>query len=575
MKKFRKTIPWIQPYMGYILGSIVLTVLYSASNVLVMPWIRDVLNEIGDKDLSHFQQQMINGVLLWTARVATNFGQLYLTAWVSNRVAIDMQLMFFKKLSKMSQHFYSEWKLGDLITRLFGDTSKVQQTVLSIFWELLPQTLTFIGVLGYMFYTNWKLTLITCITLPVFFMLIDYYSRKLKKIAKPIQEKQSDISHISQEAISNIKLTQAYTMEAYEYHRMESEQYKNFQFNMMNVRTKANMRSIIVLLQGAVILTLLFFGGRSVSTGGMTGPQLAEFFTGILLLIDPISALSKVIAQIQEASVSLDRVQEVLEAPILIKDSEHAIERDIKGVIEFENVSFQYSKRSTKAIDSFSLTIKKGEMAALVGLSGAGKTTLINFVPRFYDPTEGVLKIDGIDIKDYKLQSLRSQIAMVLQDDIIFHGSILDNIRYGAQEATEAEVIEAAKKANAWEFISEMPEGIHSKAGDRGQRLSGGQKQRISIARAILRNPKILILDEATSALDSKSEHLVQEALNKLMKDRTTLVIAHRLSTILHADKIVVMDHGKIMEVGTHEELLEKGKEYHKLYKMQFKSKKS
>ena len=570
MSQYLRVLRYLKPYLPQFAMSIVLTLLFTISNIFMLPWCRDLMNEISNKNMIFFANQIFNGAMLWTIRVISQFSQYYLMTWISNHIIIDIQRNIYVKLLHFSQHFYADWKLGELITRLNSDSDKVRQAVMITFWEVIPQTLTFVGVLGYLLIMNWQLTLFTFVVMPLFVVMIMYFTSLLKRVTFQIQKKSADITHIIQETLSNIKLVQAYTMEQKEENKFIKESMRNFKYNMLNTRYKALMDGIVVMCQGIVFLSVLYLGGHMVTSDSLTGPELISFFTGIALLIDPINVLSKVYVSIQQALVSSERLFEVLDTKTVIQNTENAKEITLKGHVNIHNISFEYSKDSGEILKRLNLEVKEGEVIALVGLSGAGKTTLINLIPRFYDPSSGVITIDGIDLKEFDLHTLRSQIGMVLQDDMLFRGTILENIRYGSPNATETQAIEAAKKANAWEFIVAAKKGIYTKVGDKGNRLSGGQKQRISIARAILRDPKILILDEATSSLDSKSEQWVQEALIKLMKNRTTFVIAHRLSTIMHASKIVVLDKGEIQECGTHHQLLAKKGAYFHLYQMQF-----
>lgn len=570
MAMYWRVLRYLSPYKIQIFFSIVLTLLFTGANVLFLPLTRDLINEITNRNLIHFGNQIFNAVFLWFIRISSQFGQFYVTSWISNRIIIDMQVEVYKKCHSFSQHFYAKWKLGDILTRLFSDSDITRKAIMLSFWEVIPQTCTFIGVLGYLLYLNWQLTLFALVAVPMFIGIIMYFTNLLKRVSQQVQQKTADITHISQESLSNVKLVQAYTMESKEIDRFLRENLRNFKANMTAIRFQATLEPIVAFFHFAVIAAVVYFGGHQMAKGSLTGPALASFFTGIFLLIDPIQALSKVYTTLQQAMVSAKRIFEIIDLPVQLKEIDDPIVKTVQGHVDIKNVSFRYEGATDDVLRDISINAEKGSIVALVGLSGAGKTTLINLIPRFYDPTQGQILIDGIPLTDYSIQSIRQQIALVMQDDILFRGTIMENIRYGSPNATMEEVIVAAKQAQAMEFIDRFPDGLHTKVGDRGRRLSGGQKQRISIARALLRDPKILILDEATSALDSQSEHLVQKALHQLMQNRTTFVIAHRLSTIMHANQIVVMNKGAIVERGSHEQLLAQKGHYSELYQLQF-----
>lgn len=574
MKQYTQIFSFLKPYTLAVGGSIVLAILYSLANIYCIPLVRDIFSEIMHKNLSHFNNQIFNAGLLYAVLLGTKYGGAYLRTYVSFCVTVDIKMLLFKKLEMMDQTFYAKWKLGDMLSRLISDVEKMRETVTVAVWDMIPQVLTFVGVAGYLFYLNWKLTLFTLIAVPVFVMMISSIAGKLKRVSHQRQRFGADATHVAQEALSNMKLVQAYTMEKREYQRFYRENNRNFKAVIKGVKMRSTLEPMVGYMQFLVILCVIWYGGFEIAKGTLDGPSLASFFTGIFLLIDPVLSISNSVTGIQQGWASVERVYELLDYPIGIQNAPDKVVPDvIKGRVRFQNVFFSYDGK-TDVLKHIQLEAKEGEIVALVGLSGAGKSTLINLLPRFYDVTSGVLEIDGIPIQKWDIETLRRHIGVVPQEDILFRGTVLDNIRYGWLEATEEDVIEAAKKAHAWEFIKKMPRKMRTMIGDRGRRLSGGQKQRISIARAILRDPKILILDEATSSLDSVSESLVQDALNHLMENRTTFVIAHRLSTIQHAHKIVVLQEGEIKEMGTHEALLEEGGIYTSLYHKQFMGRK-
>jgi len=536
-----------------------------------MPLVRDIAEEISNKRTLYISNQIINGIILWLTRIGTQFGQTYLTAKISLRMSMDIQETIYTKLHSLPQDFFNHWKIGELIVRMTSDANKVKEAIIVSLAQLIPQALSLLGVLVYLFMMCWELTCFTLLAIPAFMFTMSYFSERLKRLAHAVQKKTSNITHILQESIINMKLVQAYTMEDSSIKRFARENHKNFTYSMNSTRLWESKKAVELLLQGVIIFTILWFGGQLVAADTLSGQELLSFFVGCGLLIDPILAFSNGITRLQESIVSINRVYELIDIPPSIQSPAKGCKGPIKGTVSFKNVSFSYGKNKPNVLNNLTFTAHAGQTIALVGLSGAGKTTLVNLIPRFFEATAGHVTIDDTPITQYDLHALRRQIGMVLQDDILFSGSILENIKYGSPHATEEQVIQAAKQAHCWEFISRMPDKLFTTVGDQGRRLSGGQKQRISIARAILRNPTLLILDEATSALDTESEQYVQEALLSLMKHRTTFVIAHRLSTIKHASTIIVLKDGSILEHGTHDTLLNQNNHYANLYARQFR----
>ncbi|NBV83205.1 ABC transporter ATP-binding protein [bacterium] len=561
---------YAKPYVPQLIASVVLAALYTGFNVLFLPLARDIVTEISNRNLTHFSNQIFNAIALFGLRLATSNLQYVLMTSTGLLMSIDIRSAVYDHLLRLPQSFYQRSKLGDILTRLSGDSEKVREVITMIFWELIPNLLTFFGIIGYLIYLSPKLTLLTLTSVPVFVAIIMFLGDRLRRISLHVQQKTADITHFVQETLSNIKLVQAYTNEAKEVERYKRENMRGYRSSMKGIKFRNIVEPFITFLQYVVVMMVVWYGGYEISRGALDGPSLVSFFAGIAMLIDPVLAISKVYGNVQTGLASADRMLELMDTPVDIADRDGAKPVAISGTVTFSNVSFSYDNTKVEALKGLTFDVRSGESIALVGLSGAGKSSLIHLIPRFYDCTSGQILIDGVDIKDIGLQSLRRQIALVPQEDILFRGSILENIRYGRADATTDEVIEVAHLANAWEFIEKRPRGIHSRIGDRGNNLSGGQKQRISIARAILRNPRILLLDEATSALDPKSEGLVQDALNKLMKGRTTFVIAHRLSTIRNVDRIFVMSDGKIVEAGSHDELMALSGRYAQLYRLQF-----
>jgi ATP-binding cassette, subfamily B, bacterial MsbA len=573
MNYLKQILKLLKPYRHLIIFSVLLSLLFATANVFIMPLIRDITREVANKNLVYFNNHMINAFLLFSIRTVSKSGNFYLMSKLNFLVMFDLRNLLFHKFQKLSLSYYTKNKTGDILTKLFIDVEKIKEALLLNLEHTLPNVLTIIAVIIYLFIIDWKLTILSISTIPFYILITSYFGEKIKKISKQAQRKMASITHIASESIANILVVKAFTMENHEIKKFKKENKKNYQANLMTARFNATMEPLISFLQFTLLAAIIWFGGYQIAKNNLSGPILISYFTGIFLLVEPIMLLAKVYTTTQSSLASAERIFKVLEEKETITNSKNARKlSSVQGNITFQNVSFFYDDDpDTKILDNINLETKKGEIVALVGLSGAGKSTFINLIPRFYDPSKGTIFLDGQDIKKTDLQSLRSQISIVPQESLLFRGTIKENISYGKIKASEKAIINAAKEANAWEFIEQMPGKLKSTIGDRGQKLSGGQRQRIAIARAIINNPKILILDEATSSLDSKSEKLVQEALQKLMQNRTTFVIAHRLSTIRNAHKIVFIEKGKIKEIGTHTELLKNDSHYAKLCELQFK----
>ncbi len=567
-----RILKYVKPYTNKLIIAIFFAVIFSVSNVYFIALVRDISKAIGSKNMVLFNIYILDTVGLYIVRLVATYFQTYWMAYISSRLTIDIRVELYRHVQHLSLTFFEKYRQGDIMSRILSDIGAIENVIRSTFTSFIPQTLTLIGVLIYLLVLNWQLTMITFIILPVFIFIVQRFASRLRKLSSKIQRKNADITSVLAESLAAVRIVKAFAMENFEVKRFIRENERNFRLSMQNVRVSAIQEPVIALLQFLSIVVVLWYGGRLVVLGQMDIANLIAFFTGILLLIDPVLALSRVYTQINSAFSSSERVFSILDMVPDVKDKKHALVIDkIEGEICFKDVSFQYNATEQMVLHNINVKIKSGETVALVGPSGAGKTTFINLIPRFYDVTSGSITVDGHDLRDLQTFSLRSQIGIVPQESILFSGSIESNIAYGKIGATRKEIVEAARKANAEEFILKMKNGYVSRVGERGQKLSGGQKQRIAIARAILKDPRILILDEATSSLDNESEKLVQEALDRLMENRTTLVIAHRLSTVINADRILVLENGQIVEEGPHEELLSKGGLYKKLYELNFK----
>ena len=479
----------------------------------------------------------------------------------------------YVKIQELDMEYFSRTKIGELMTKVLNDPSNINSLIIESF-NLFSEAFTAIICLGVAIYIDWKLTLGVLIIAPILLVTVKKYSKKLKSSGKARQEATGTLNSKLQETLSGIRVIRAFATEKEETRDFKKKSLELKKVALKSAKYTSKSSSISVALNYIMVAILLMFGGYRVLRGNhfTTGDfitivgAISSMYTPIRRAISRYNEISTNISSIGRVFEILDEQPEITDKPDCIKFEEFTKE------ISFVNVGFHYKDSDEKILKDINLIAQKGETVALVGNSGGGKSTLVNLIPRFFDVSEGELKIDGINIKDYQIMSLRKKIGIVPQETFLFGGTVFENIKYGNQDATTEEVIEAAKKANAHNFIENLEKGYETEIGERGVKLSGGQKQRISIARAILKNPKILILDEATSALDNESEQLVQDALEKLMKGKTTFVIAHRLSTIINSDKIVVIQQGEIKEIGTHDELIEKAGIYESLYKKSFKN---
>ncbi|KXA16508.1 ABC transporter, ATP-binding protein [Fusobacterium equinum] len=499
-----------------------------------------------------------------------DIGSGYITEVIKRDIKVDI----FKHLQKLPLHYYKKNKLGDIMARLSGDTSTLGRMGFIIF-EMFKEFLTTFVLIIRMFQVDYILALISLIVLPLILQIVRKYTKKIRKSGRVRQDTAGAITAFTQESLSGIFVVKAFNAMKIMISKYEEISYDEFQKSFKTAKIKAKVSPINELITTLMIVLVALYGGyKIIVTKDITSGDLVSFVTALGLMQQPLKRLVAKNNELQESIPSADRVLEILEENI---EKEYTgEEKHLDGrieSIEIENVSFVYPDTTENVLEDISLSIKSGEVVALVGKSGSGKSTLVNLIARFYETVSGKILINGVDSQTIPLEEFRNYIGVVPQESFLFSGSIAENIAFGKERVTQEEIEKAAKMANAYDFIMELPEQFETEVGERGTRLSGGQKQRIAIARALIQNPQIMILDEATSALDTESEKLVQEALDELMKGRTTFVIAHRLSTIIHADKIVVMEDGKIREVGNHTELLEKKGLYEHLYHIQFQEK--
>ncbi|HHF2928777.1 TPA: ABC transporter ATP-binding protein/permease [Vibrio alginolyticus] len=516
--------------------------------------------------------QFIVGVTLCIA-IGTFF-RFYLVSAVGERVSADIRLAVFNHVITLHPSYFETNSSGDIMSRLTTDTTLLQSIIGSSFSMAMRSALMCFGAIIMLFATNVKLTLIVLASVPLVLVPILFYGRRVRALSRQSQDSMADVGSYAGEAIEHIKTVQSFSSESHEQAAFAVEVEKAYEIGRQRVKQRAILISGVIVIVFSAISGMLWVGGSDVIHGKMSAGDLAAFVFYAIMVASSTATISEVMGELQRAAGATERLIEILQVDSDIKaPSNHLpVRSDMPAEINFNSVSFNYPSRLNQpAIKELNLTAEQGKVLALVGPSGAGKTTLFELLQRFYDPQQGQVLFGGEDIRQFDPNELRRQMALVPQQPALFSHDVFHNIRYGNPKATDEQVIEAAKKAHAHEFIEKLPEGYHSFLGERGVRLSGGQKQRIAIARAILKDPKILLLDEATSALDSESEHHVQQALEALMKGRTTLIIAHRLSTIQHADKIAELDNGELVDVGNHQSLMQSCELYQRLVALQFK----
>lgn len=574
MDRYKQLLAFIKPYkMRLALG--VVCMIVAALGYLVVPWlIRNVVDGVlQNKDLGLLTLIVIAILIIFLIRGFATYGQNYMMAYVGQRVVIDIRETLFKHLQRLDQAYFDTRKTGVIMSNITSDVGALQQAIVDNLISFMTEGVTLVGSLVFMFYLDWKLSLLTLIIVPVVLGLTNVFGKRLRSAGHEVQGRTADITAFLQEVISGARVIRSFARESFEFKRFEKENKNNFDAAMKATKLTAIMGPMVEFSAAIAVVVILWYGGYSVVQGYITAGSLIAFLIYAINLANPVKRLTQVYGNIQKALAAGDRVIDILETQPHVKELPTAKTMDhVKGEVHFDNVQFSYDAENL-ALKGVTLHVNPGETVAIVGPSGAGKSTIANLLPRFYDVTGGSIRIDGMDIREATFTSLRENIGLVPQDTMLFNASVRDNILYGRLDATDEEVLAAAKAANAIEFIEKLPQGFDTMVGERGNSLSGGQRQRIAIARAILKNPSILILDEATSALDTESEKIVQEALERLMKGRTALVIAHRLSTIQHADHIVVLQQGSVVEEGTHDELLALQGLYSHLYTIQFSAK--
>ena len=571
MKNYKRLLMYIRPYLKRLGIAIVCIVLAAGANLYV-PWIiKDMIDKVlAQKDMLMLNVIAVGIVVVFFFRGIFFYGQSYLVSFVGQRVIIDLRDVLYQKFQRMPLAYYDRQQTGEIMSYITNDVASLQNAIVDNLIEMVTEGSILIGSIVLMVYLDWKLSLLTLVTIPMVGQAMKVFGRKLKTSGTLIQERLADITALLQESISSVRVVKSFVREGYEIERFHNQNELNFQAAMKNVQLMSLLTPTVEFLAALAVTFIVWFGGYEVVNGEITAGSLIAFLTYAVNLANPVKRISRVYGNLQKAMAAADRVFDVLDLPEQITNKKDAIALPkIEGHVAINAVCFEY-KKGVPALVDVSLQVEPGQMIAFVGPSGGGKSTIANLIPRFYDVTAGSIEIDGHDVRDVTMESLREQIGIVPQETMLFSTTILENIRYGRLDATDEEVVAAAKAANANDFILELPHGYTTTIGERGLNLSGGQRQRIAIARAILKNPRVLILDEATSALDTESEKIVQAALDKLMVGRTSFVIAHRLSTIFNADQIFVVENGHIREHGTHAELLARGGLYSNLYNIQF-----
>lgn len=574
MTLYLRILSYIKPYMHRLIFAMFCTIMAAAGN-LYIPWIiKDMIDEVlADKNGTMLNWIAASIIAIFVVRGLFWYGQNYLMSYVGQSVIIDIRAAVFKKLQRLSVSFYDKNKTGTIMSYVTNDVNALQSAMVENTIEMITEGFILIGSVVAMIYLDWRLTLFTVCTFPVVLWFMEFFGKKIRKTGGRIQECTADITSVLQESVASARVIKSFVREDYEVDRFDVENRANFRANMKNAQLMATLTPVVELVAAIGVTMIIWYGGNNVINGTITAGSLVAFLTYAINISNPIKRLTRVIGNIQKALAAAQRVFMIIDMPEEIAESRDAKQLpEVSGKVEFQNVSFAYDDKGN-VITDLSFSVKPGEVIAIVGPSGAGKSTIANLLPRFYDVNKGDIKIDGHSVREVTLDSLREQVGIVPQETMLFNGSVYNNILYGRLDATKEEIEAAAKAANAHDFIMQLTDGYETKLGDRGVNLSGGQRQRIAIARAILKNPRILILDEATSALDTESERVVQEALDRLMVGRTSFVIAHRLSTVKNADKILVLEKGNLVESGTHDELLALDGLYAHLYKIQYRNK--
>ncbi len=569
MREFRKILKYARPYTKSLVFAFICLTLTSLVNLVLPLIVRNMINAV----VILKDSQILDG-LAWDLifiiflQAVFSVTHNYIFGFVGHRMTTDFRIEFFSHIQSLSLRFFQDRRVGEILSRMNNDISVIQNALVTIPVALLRQSITLIGAMAIILYLNWKLTGLILLILPPLMIFARVFGKRLRLFAEKLQDQIARAVVVLEEVASSIKIVKSFTREPYERERFKKEIETAFERAVDKLKISSFFGPFILGLTFLVSAVLIWYGGYQVMSGATTPGELAAFFLYALIVAGPIGTFVRLYTQIQEASGAIRRVYEILDTVPAIENPENPIFlENIAGRIQFDNVSFGY-REETEILHNVSFDVQPGQTVALVGPSGAGKSTVIKLLHRFFDTSQGSIRLDEQDIRGLDRKSFLSQIALVPQETLLFGGTVRENILYGKLDANENELEEAAKKANAHDFIVDLENGYETIVGEKGAKLSGGERQRIAIARAILKDPKILVLDEATSSLDNRSEALIQDAVEKLMENRTTFIVAHRLSTIHKADQIIVLDKGRVVETGQHEDLMNNKNLYYNLYKL-------